>query len=82
MNSLYTGFYTALQGDEVCVDGNGFTIFADLNEKGEVEHFALLQDNNVVLSLNTVEHKAFMTAIALLSGEQMRRTVKSMKETK
>lgn len=82
MNSVYSGFYTALKGEKVCVDGNGFTIFADLNEQGEVEHFALLQNDNIVLSLNPVEHKALMTALSLISGEQLRRTVNSIKEAK
>lgn len=82
MNSLYSEFHTALKGRKICVDGNSFTIFADMNEKGDIEHFALLQNDNVLLSLNPVEHKALMNALSLISGEQLRRTVKSIKDVK
>lgn len=82
MNSHYAGLYCALDGDKICVDGNRFTIFADMNEIGVITKFVLLDNDKKVSELEADAFLELSKMMSLMSGEQMRRTVQHIKEKK
>lgn len=79
MNSHYEGMHCALRGDEICVDGKQFTVFAHMNEIGAITSFELLLNDKRVLLVNGETYSDLSRCLSLMSGEQMRRTVAHIK---
>lgn len=85
MNSHYEGMYCASSGNEICVDGEQFTVFALMDEIGAITNFHLLLNGKSVLLMNGETYSELSKCLSLVSGEQLRRTVahfRAVKENK
>ena len=82
MNSHYEGMYCALSGNEICVDGKHFTVFAQMDEIGAITDFQLLLNDERVLLMDGETYSDLSKCLSLVSGEQLRRTVAHFKNVK
>lgn len=80
MSASPTSFDVVCSGDDIYITNLHIAVLASTDEVGVVHGFTLTIDGAVVLSLGKEEWEELSTALTILSGERLRKTVFYIRE--